>query len=145
MLFAGSVRHGVAPDHKVCRGWALNDHTGFEADMTSLAVSTTDEPDDWKHAQLAASFLDDRPLSELTGDVLSIAERLVVSPWAGRFTANTQTFSERAVGSYIRAGQLLGQVGGSDILSMFSGQLMGLLARPGERLTVGQPIAWIRT
>jgi hypothetical protein len=81
----------------------------------------------------------------LLGETLSIPERLVVSPGTGRFAASEPTLSDAARGAQVHAGQRLGRVGDLEVSSLFSGQLMGLLAKPGERVVVGQPLAWVRT
>jgi [acyl-carrier-protein] S-malonyltransferase len=44
----------------------------------------------------------------------------------------------------IGVGGLLGLVGTSEIRSAFSGTLEGVLVLEGERVTAGQPIAWLR-
>ena len=54
----------------------------------------------------------------------------------------TGTF--RDIGQEISNGQLLGNVGNVEIHSPFSGELMGWIAIPEERLTASQPVAWLR-
>jgi biotin carboxyl carrier protein len=73
------------------------------------------------------------------GEHLYMSERLVVSPAAGIFT------STAAPSSTVDVGSLLGTVGGADVRSPFTGALMGMLAIDGERVQVGQPIAWLRS
>lgn len=81
---------------------------------------------------------------ELAGEQLSVPERLVVSPAAGRFAPHDAGVDGGRVHTLVRAGQVLGTVGEYDVQSRFSGRLMGMLAQAGERVTEGQPIAWIR-
>jgi biotin carboxyl carrier protein len=44
----------------------------------------------------------------------------------------------------IEVGGLLGLAGTTEIRSAFAGTLEGLLVLTGERVTGGQPIAWLR-
>jgi [acyl-carrier-protein] S-malonyltransferase len=41
-------------------------------------------------------------------------------------------------------GALLGQVGETEVRTPFAGQVVGFLAHAGERVTAGQPLAWLR-
>ena len=45
----------------------------------------------------------------------------------------------------IDVGALLGRVGDVEVRSPFEGAVMGMLAFDGERVQVGQPIAWLRS
>ena len=45
----------------------------------------------------------------------------------------------------LEIGDLVGSVSGSEVRSPFAGELMGVLAHPGERVQAGQPIAWLRS
>ena len=47
-------------------------------------------------------------------------------------------------GTPIEIGDLVGFVSGTEVRSPFAGDLMGVLAHPGERVQPGQPIAWLR-
>ena len=61
-------------------------------------------------------------------------------PGAGIFTPNESCVD----GSIIEVGQLLGTVGPAEVRSSFAGEIKGVLAYDGERVT-RQPIAWLRT
>jgi [acyl-carrier-protein] S-malonyltransferase len=37
----------------------------------------------------------------------------------------------------------LGRVGAVEVRTPFAGRLVGFLAHPGERVTAGQPVAWL--
>ena len=50
-----------------------------------------------------------------------------------------------AEGEAVEVGGLLGRVGDVDVRSPFRGWLMGMLAMQGERVTTGQPVAWLRS
>lgn len=79
--------------------------------------------------------------AQLEGESLFATERLIVSPCAGVFTP----LDEDLVGSVIEAGRLLGHVNGTEARSPFGGEVQGLLAVVGERVTASQPLAWLRT
>ncbi len=75
------------------------------------------------------------------GEHLFATERLVVSPAAGVFTPDPSIVA----GGVIQAGTLVGRVGDHEVRSPFTGSMMGLIAVHGERVTMSQPIAWLRT
>ncbi len=77
----------------------------------------------------------------LEGEHLFATERLVVSPANGVFRASEGI----AAGAPVGVGHLIGRVGDHDVRSPFAGELMGILALEGERVTASQPIAWLRT
>ena len=82
-----------------------------------------------------------RSSAALEGEHLFATERLVVSPANGVF----ETGEGIAVGASVGVGHLIGRVGDHDVRSPFAGELMGILALEGERVTASQPIAWLRT
>ena len=65
----------------------------------------------------------------------------MVSPAAGVFQASEQV----GEGAVVGVGHLVGHVGDHEVRSPFAGELMGVLAVNGERVTASQPIAWLRT
>jgi len=75
------------------------------------------------------------------GEHLFAVERLVVSPAAGVFTP----IGNIADGSMIEVGMVLGHVGETEVRSPFAGVLQSYIAVDGERVTLRQPIAWLRT
>ena len=84
---------------------------------------------------------DAAPAPVLEGEHLFATERMVVSPGAGIFEPN-EVCSD---GTAIEVGQLLGMVGAMEVRSSFAGEIKGVLAYDGERVTSRQPIAWLRT
>ena len=78
------------------------------------------------------------------GELLHVHERLIVSPAAGVFAPAPASDTTTAEGEAIAVGGLIGTVAGEDVRSPFAGWLMGMMALPGERVTIGQPIAWLR-
>ena len=91
--------------------------------LESLAVSPKTEP------------------GSIEGEHLFATERLVVSPAAGILTLA----DDCEAGREIKVGDLLGTVGSQEVISSFAGEIMGVLAVHGERVTSRQPIAWLRT
>jgi len=79
--------------------------------------------------------------SALEGEHLFGTERMVVSPGAGIFTPRADCEDGRV----IRVGHVLGMVGSLEVVSSFAGEIKGVLAFEGERVTSRQPIAWLRT
>ncbi len=108
------------------------------ADCKRTAVSTPTDLDG------LIEFLASRPSpspSNLEGEHLFATERLVVSPAAGVFTPS----ADCAAGTTITVGHVLGHVGSREVVSSFSGEVIGVLALDGERVKPSQPIAWLRT
>jgi [acyl-carrier-protein] S-malonyltransferase len=75
------------------------------------------------------------------GEQLFATERMVVSPSAGIFVPA----SDLHEGQIITVGQVIGMIGATEVRSSFSGEIRGVLAVEGERVTSRQPIAWLRT
>jgi [acyl-carrier-protein] S-malonyltransferase len=75
------------------------------------------------------------------GEHLFAVERLVVSPAAGLFTP----IGGVADGSLLEVGTVLGHIGDTEVRSPFAGVLQSYIAVTGERVTLRQPIAWLRT
>ncbi|HET9060601.1 MAG TPA: ACP S-malonyltransferase [Acidimicrobiales bacterium] len=107
------------------------------------------------------------------GERLYLSERVIISPCAGIFeppeapnagTTNAGTTNAGALNAgalnagapsltsdpsghpqAVAIGDLVGRVSGAEVRSPFAGELMGMLAHPGERVQAGQPIAWLRS
>lgn len=86
--------------------------------------------------------MDNVPLS---GETLAVPERVIVAPAVGVFRPLSPVDE---VDTVIRAGQAIGVVEGpgasTPVRSPFGGALIGMLARAGERVREGQPVAWLR-
>ena len=82
------------------------------------------------------------------GEVLGVAERVVVAPRAGVFRTGPGQGSA-AEGRTVTAGEVIGFVAAqgeeAEVQSPFAGLLMGSLVTDGERVRAGQPVAWLRT
>ncbi|HRE01768.1 MAG TPA: hypothetical protein PLV68_10745, partial [Ilumatobacteraceae bacterium] len=104
----------------------------------TISVSTPEELDkllEWINASAP------RAAAQLEGEHLFASERLVVSPAAGVFTP-VEGITD---GSTIQVGTVLGNVGDVEVRSAFAGVLQSYIAVQGERITLRQPIAWLRT
>ena len=86
-------------------------------------------------------------LESEAGEVLGVLERVVVAPTRGVFTPLAPA-CVTTEGELVRAGQVIGTIESSgtdiEVLSPFTGFLMGMLAHEGERLREGEPVAWLR-
>jgi multidrug efflux pump subunit AcrA (membrane-fusion protein) len=84
------------------------------------------------------------------GEVLAVPERVIVAPAVGVFhpLGGTDVDLTEAGWTVIAAGQAIGVVEGpgssTPVRSPFGGFLIGMLARAGERVREGQPVAWLR-
>lgn len=92
-----------------------------------------------------------QPTDSSGGDHPHLAERMIVSPATGVFEPNS-TIAHVHPGPgtpcrivTVEVGSVLGHIAGREVRSPFAGQLMGMLALAGERVTETQPIAWLRT
>ena len=96
------------------------------------------------------------------GEVLAVPERVIVAPAVGVFRplgeieadlteAGDTVFAGDTPGppgTVVTAGQAIGVIEGpgssTPVRSPFGGFLVGMLARRGERVREGQPVAWLR-
>ncbi len=107
------------------------------ADATTVSVNTPAGVDELLGSLSRASATG----AVHEGEMLYAVERLVVSPATGVFTP----IAALGVGTLVEAGALVGHVGANEVRSPFHGQLQGVLAMQGERVTTSQPICWLRT
>jgi [acyl-carrier-protein] S-malonyltransferase len=104
----------------------------------TIAVSTPEDLEkllEWVNAGSARGGI------QLEGEHLFAHERLVVSPAAGVFTP-VENLSD---GTMLTVGSVLGHVSDAEVRSPFAGVLQSYIALDGERVTMRQPIAWLRT
>jgi biotin carboxyl carrier protein len=86
------------------------------------------------------------------GEVLAVPERVIVAPTVGVFRPlgeiHEVDLTEIGDGTVVAAGQAIGVIEGpgssTPVRSPFGGFLIGMLARAGERVREGQPVAWLR-
>lgn len=80
------------------------------------------------------------------GERPAVTERMIVAPAVGVFRPLLGDHHEEEL--VLDVGQPIGILSGPgtevEVCSPFSGLLMRVLARPGERLQEGQPVAWLR-
>lgn len=106
-------------------------------DARTISVATPDDLDrllEWIGATTSIAP------TKVEGEHLFAVERLVVSPAAGIFTP-----AGLADGTVIEVGTILGHVGEVEVRSPFDGELQAFIAMDTERVTLRQPIAWLRT
>ena len=104
----------------------------------TISVATPEELDkllEWVNAGTP------RASTQHEGEHLFAVERLVVSPAAGVFLP----LGDIKDGTLIAVGTVLGHVGDTEVRSPFAGVLQSYIAVEGERVTLRQPIAWLRT
>ena len=104
----------------------------------TISVATPDELDkfiEWVNNAAPTK------LKQHEGEHLFAVERLVVSPASGVFAPKTSVHQ----GDHITIGQALGMIGETPVVSVFEGILQSFIAVDGERVTLRQPIAWLRT
>jgi [acyl-carrier-protein] S-malonyltransferase len=104
----------------------------------TISVATPDELDkfiEWVNNAAPTG------LQQHEGEHLFAVERLVVSPASGVFVPLTSVQH----GHRISIGQTLGMIGDTPVVSVFEGVLQAFIAVDGERVTLRQPIAWLRT
>ncbi len=104
-----------------------------------LAVNAPDDLD--RLLEHLAATPDTSAVGTHEGEHLFATERLVVSPGAGIF----EPAPEVGEGTTVEPGQVVGTVGGREVRTPFAGTVMGVLAMAGERLSISQPVAWLRT
>lgn len=81
------------------------------------------------------------------GEILSVPERVIVAPATGIFR---QAGGHGAApdGRRIDRGDVVGTVqslgASTPVRSPFGGSLVAMLAKDGERVRPGQPVAWLR-
>ncbi len=106
-------------------------------DLRALSISTPDDVDRLVEVLNGGA---PRPLARAhEGEHLSMTVRMVVSPAAGIFSP----VSDVVRGSTVKVAAILGHIGETEVRSGFAGTVNGMLAVDGERVTVGQPIAWL--
>jgi [acyl-carrier-protein] S-malonyltransferase len=121
------------------------------AETIAMSVATPDDLDHLLESLAGRSAAQQEAIDHRVGERFHMSERLVVSPTAGLFEPDpslAQLMPGPAAGArepvQIDVGGLIGLVGGTEVRSAFRGSLEGVLVLPGERVTTGQPVAWLR-
>ena len=63
---------------------------------------------------------------------------------AGSDVAGRDVAGREPSGTDVAVGDLLGHVGAAEVRTPFEGRVVGFLVHPGERVMMGQPVAWLR-
>ena len=123
--------------------------TGTQTIAWSMLQSLLDRlrRDETRGSTGATAIEEDAATAPL-GEFLPVAERVVVAPQVGIFRPSGSG-EPAAPGEILAAGQVIGFVDvlgeHAEVRSPFTGYFMGMLALDGERVRMGQPIAWLRT
>jgi biotin carboxyl carrier protein len=95
---------------------------------------------------MAVNHADPHAVDPVRADDIDLVERLVVAPVAGAFFPAFTDVSATSpgmvaigdeVGVLVRSGEK------HPVISPFTGELLGMLAEPGERVRMHQPVAWL--
>jgi [acyl-carrier-protein] S-malonyltransferase len=118
----------------------------FKRSMPEVTALSVSKPEDLEF--LIEQVADQGPLHEWAtyhhGERFYSSERLVVADCAGVFSPDPELV-KTGQGATILVGQRVGSIGSRDVRSPFSGKLQSMIAVEGERVTTGQPIAWLQS
>jgi [acyl-carrier-protein] S-malonyltransferase len=129
---------GVTDFAELGPGGVLSGMAKRTTDGRTISIATPDDLDkllEWVDAGTTTLP------AQLEGEHLFAVERLVVSPAAGIFAPVVDI----AEGAAIDVGTVIGHVGDAEVRSSFAGQFQSFIAVDTERVTLRQPIAWLRT
>jgi [acyl-carrier-protein] S-malonyltransferase len=119
------------------------------ADAVAVSVSTPDDLDRLIDVIAGRSDAYQAAIDQRSGERFHMSERLVLSPAGGLFAPEPRLVAlgpgkSGSESVTIEVGGLVGHVGEVEVRSAFAGTLEGVLVLNGERVTAGQPVAWIR-
>jgi len=126
------------------------------AEAIAVSVATPEHLDRLIESLAGRSAAQQEAIEHRVGERYHMSERLVVAPAAGLFEPDAalagvvpgpldrQNTPEAGSAVQIEVGSLIGLVGGTEVRSAFAGTLEGVLVLAGERVTAGQPVAWLR-
>jgi [acyl-carrier-protein] S-malonyltransferase len=126
------------------------------AETIAVSVATPEHLDRLIESLAGRSAAQQEAIDHRVGERFHMSERLVVAPTAGLFEPHAavvgvvpgpldrQKTPEPGNAVRIDVGSLIGFVGGTEVRSAFAGTLEGVLVLSGERVTAGQPVAWLR-
>lgn len=129
---------GVTEFAELGPGGVLTGMAKRTLEARTISVATPDDLDkllEWVRAGAATAAT-----AHIEGEHLFAVERIVVSPAPGVFAP-----VQLADGAAITVGMVLGHIGDAEVRSPFAGTLQNYIAVAGERVTLRQPIAWLRT
>ncbi len=120
------------------------------AETIAVSVSTPDDLQRLVEVLAGQNSVSEAVPDQRAGERFHMDERLVLSPSAGLFEpadgleALTPGRGGVRASVTIAVGDMVGLVGTTEIRSAFAGSVEGILVLPGERVTSGQPVAWLR-
>ncbi len=118
----------------------------FKRSMPEISAISVSKPEDLEI--LIEQVADQGPLHEWAtyhhGERFYSSERLVVADCAGVFIPDPDLMMT-GPGAKVVVGQSVGTIGSKAVRSPFAGKLQGMIALDGERVTKGQPIAWLQS
>lgn len=121
------------------------------ADTVAVSVATPPELDRLIEVLAGRSDAYQAAIEHRAGERFHMSERLLLSPAAGLFEPEPSLAAltpgrsgSGAEGLMIQVGDLVGRVGTVEIRSAFAGTIEGVLVLSGERVSSGQPVAWLR-
>lgn len=119
------------------------------SETIALSVSTPEDLQRVVEVLAGQSAAVSAAADQRAGERYNMDERLVLSSAAGLFQPEESLSSltpGRSGGTpvEIEVGGLVGYAGSTEIRSAFAGSVEGVLVLPGERVTSGQPVAWLR-
>jgi [acyl-carrier-protein] S-malonyltransferase len=129
---------GVTGFAELGPGGVLTGMTKRTTECRTISIATPDDLDKLLEWVGVGASLES---AQLEGEHLFAVERLVVSPAAGLFTP----IDGVGEGSRIDVGTVIGHIGDTEVRSSFEGILQSYIAVDTERVTLRQPIAWLRT
>jgi len=117
-------------------------------------VLAVNSPNDISLLLKALTQKETKPFDNLSAEAPAISDKIVVAPTNGIFQPTedlalviqspASNFHNRlSTTSLINVGDTLGTIAECEVVSPFSGLLKAFLVTPGERVTKGQPLAWI--
>lgn len=113
-------------------------------DLQAISISTPDDLDSFVETLAIGTPVSSQLGEPTEGEHLFVHERLVVSTANGLFSALGAP-EGTPIGENVAVGALVGRVGDNEVRTPFAGKLMGFMVIEGERVGVGQPIAWLRS
>jgi [acyl-carrier-protein] S-malonyltransferase len=123
------------------------------AATVAASVATPNDLDRLLESLAGRSAAQTEAIEHRVGERFHMSERLVVSPATGLFEPDAAVAllipgssdpATKSASVQVEVGGLIGLVGNTEVRSAFAGSLEGVLVLPGERVTAGQPVAWLR-
>jgi [acyl-carrier-protein] S-malonyltransferase len=123
------------------------------AGTVAASVATPNDLDRLLESLAGRSAAQTEAIEHRVGERFHMSERLVVSPATGLFEPDAAVAllipgssdpATKSASVQVEVGGLIGLVGNTEVRSAFAGSLEGVLVLPGERVTAGQPVAWLR-